>query len=318
MIRYLSEHEKALSEPLYREAFPEDKDAFVKYYYTYVIKNNKILVLEQEGEISSMLHLNPYQLSVNGKLTDAYYYVAVATKADCRHQGMMRRLLYRSLKDIRQEGHPFTYLMPANRAIYEPFDFRIVYQQKKVGLPLEPEMANQKMAEMFDVYTLRDEWYVEKLLEEERVCAGDPPFDIVPYIMTRITHVENMLKLLSSEGPMKILLDVQDEIIPENHGQFIWEISNRESICVRAWEKNFPTDVVGKENKIDYASAEEIINSDDLKILQMGESEEDVENGYRRISVSIAELTEFVFGKRVIKGLEAVKVLSRICINEAV
>lgn len=318
MIRYLSEHEKGLSEVLYREAFPEDKDAFVKYYYSYVTKNNKILVLEQEGKISSMLHLNPYQLMVNGTKVDAYYYVAVSTKADCRHQGMMRRLLYRSLRDIRQEGHPFTYLMPANRAIYEPFDFRIVYQQEKVELPLEPEPANQKMAEMFDVYTLRDDWYVEKLLEEERVCAGDPPFDIVPYIMTRITHVENMLKLLSSEEPMKILLDVQDEMIPENQGQFLWEISNRASICVKALETNFPTDVVRKENEINHASAEEFINSDDLKMQQMGETEENVESGYRRISVSIAELTEFVFGKRIIRGLEAVKVLSRICINESV
>lgn len=318
MIRYLSEHEKALSEPLYREAFPEDKDAFVKYYYTYVIKDNKILVLEQEGEISSMLHLNPYRLSVNGKLTDAYYYVAVATKADCRHQGMMRRLLYRSLQDIHREGHPFTYLMPANRAIYEPFDFRIVYEQKKVELPLEPELANQKMSEMFDVYTYRDDWYVEKMLEEERVCEGDPPFEIIPYIMIRITHVENMLKLLSSEEPMKILLDVRDDMISENQGQFIWEISNGESICARVCENNFPADVMRKENEIDHVSAEEITNSDDLKILQMGKSEEEIESGYRKISVSIAELTEFVFGKGSIKGLEAVKVLSRICMNESV
>ena len=30
----------------------------------------------------------------------------------------------------------------------------------------------KEMAELFDVYTLRDDWYVEKMLEEERVCAG--------------------------------------------------------------------------------------------------------------------------------------------------
>ncbi len=276
MIRYLLDNEKGKSEALYRAAFPEDKDAFVEYYYSYVTKDNKILVLEQEGEISSMLHLNPYHLAVNGCEVDAYYYVAVATKADCRHQGMMRKLLYKSLNDIHEEGHPFTYLMPANRAIYEPFDFRIVYQQKKVELPLEPQAANEKMAELFDVYTLRDDWYVEKMLEEERVCAGDPPFEIVPYIMTRITHVEKMLSLLRSEQPMKVVLDVKDEIISENNGQFLWEISEENSIC----------------RKVTDAESE--------------------------ISVSVAELTEFVFGKRKITGLETVKVLSRICINEAV
>ena len=60
-------------------------------------RDNLILVLEQEDEICSMLHLNPYRLSVQGTEVDAYYYVAVATKEDCRHQGMMRKLLHRSL-----------------------------------------------------------------------------------------------------------------------------------------------------------------------------------------------------------------------------
>ena len=276
MIRYLKDNEKGKSEALYRGAFPEDKDAFVEYYYSYVTKDNRILVLEQEGEIASMLHLNPYKLSVNGTETDAYYYVAVATKAECRHQGMMRKLLVRSLNDIHGEGHPFTYLMPANRAIYEPFDFRIVYQQKKVELPKEPDMANKKMAELFDVFTLWDDWYVEKQLEEARVCAGDPPFEIVPYIMTRITHVENMLLLLRSKKPVKIVLGVSDEIIPENNGQFLWEVLEHESVCKK------------------------------------------VTDGNPEICLTIAELTEFVFGKREVKGLEDIKVLSKICINEAV
>lgn len=282
MIRYLADNEKGRSEELYREAFPEDKDAFVQYYYSYVTKGNKILVLEQEEKICSMLHLNPYCLSVNGTEVDAYYYVAVATKEDCRHQGMMRKLLYRSLQDIHEEGHPFTYLMPANRMIYEPFDFRIVYQQKKVELPLAPGQANEKMAESFDVYTLRDDWYVEKMLEEERVCEGDPPFEIVPYIMTRITHVEQMLKLLRSNIKLNIILNIQDKIIEANHAKFLWEVSEQESKCRKL------------------------------------ETEENILDDFRVISVGIAELTEFVFGKRKIAGLEDVKVLSRICINEAV
>lgn len=282
MIRYLKDNEKGKSEPLYREAFPEDKDAFVEYYYSYVTKDNKILVLEQDDNICSMLHLNPYRLSVNGTEEDAYYYVAVATKTECRHQGMMRKLLVRSLNDIRKEGHPFTYLMPADRRIYEPFDFRIVYQQKKVELPSEPEQANEKMAEMFHVFTMRDGWYVEKQLEEARVCAGDPPFEIVPYIMTRITDLEKMLSLLRSKREIKAVLDVKDKIIPENNGRFLWEISETQSKCSRC---------------------------------------PDVTEGYEtmlNVSVSIAELTEFVFGKREITGLEAVEVLSKICINEAV
>ena len=286
MIRYLGDNEKERSEALYRAAFPEDKDAFVKYYYSYVIKDNRILVLEQEDEICSMLHLNPYRQSVQGTVADAYYYVAVATREDCRHQGMMRKLLVKSLNDIHTEGHPYTYLMPANRAIYEPFDFRIVYEQKKVELPLDPQKANEQMAKMFDIYTVRDDWYVEKMLEEERVCAGDPPFEIVPYIMMRITHVGKMLELLRSEKPCKVVLDVQDEIIEENHGRFLWEVSDTFSRCTKLADT--------EETCTDYV------------------------NEVACIGVGIAELTEFVFGKRTIAGLEDVSVLKDICINEAV
>ncbi len=287
MIRYLAEYEKKRSEVLYREAFPEDKDAFVEYYYSYVTKDNRILVVEQGEEICAMLHLNPYRLSVNDTAVDAYYYVAVATKAEYRHQGMMRSLLHRSLKDIHTEGQPFAYLMPADKAIYEPFDFRIVYQQKKVEIPQEPEQANEKLAELFDVFTLRDAWYAEKQLEEERVCAGDPPFDIVPYIMARITHVERMLELLRSKKPTKILLNVTDEIIRENNGTFLWEVSENDSSCRKICE--------GKENDI-------------------GKER----NCLKEVRATVAELTEFVFGKRKLEGLDNVKVLSRICINEAV
>lgn len=303
MIRYLADEEKYLSEPLYREAFPEDKDAFVKYYYSYVTKNNKILVVEQAGEVCSMLHLNPYRLSVNKSTVDAYYYVAVATKATCRHQGMMRSLLEKSLRDIHGEGNPFTYLMPANRAIYEPFDFRIVYEQKKVKLSLEPNKANAQMAELFDVYTLRDPWYVEKMLEEERVCAGDPPFEIIPYIMARITHVEKMLSLLRSERPVKVVLNIEDQIIAGNQGQFLWEVSEERSFCEK----------INQQTNGCLKRKDHMIELD-------GEASglKESETILHEISVNIAELTEFVFGKRKIRGLEAVKPLSRICINEAV
>ena len=278
MIRYLEDHEKTRTKALYREAFPEDPDAFVEYYYSYVTRDNQMLVLEQDGELCSMLHLNPYRLSVGGEKTDAYYYVAVATKADYRHQGMMRKLLHRSLKDIHHKGHPFTYLMPANKAIYEPFDFRIVYRQEKVELPMEPEAANEKMSELFDVYTLWDAWYVEKQAEETKVCAGEPPFDIVPYIMARITHVEKMLSFMRSEEPMQVTLQVRDEIISGNNGTYAWKISPEESICRKISED--PQDAA--------------------------------------MTIGIAELTEFVFGRKMMEGLEKIKTLSRICINEAV
>ena len=88
-------------------------------------------MIEEDGRIRSMLHLNPYSLWVNGSRKDANYIVAVATQKEYRKRGYMASLLKKSLEDMYQAGEAFTFLMPASESIYLPFDFRTVYEQKK-------------------------------------------------------------------------------------------------------------------------------------------------------------------------------------------
>ena len=64
-MRYLSREEKGLTKKLYREAFPEDSDQFMDYYYAEKASSdddnsNEILVCEDGKEIVAMSHLNPY------------------------------------------------------------------------------------------------------------------------------------------------------------------------------------------------------------------------------------------------------------------
>ncbi|MEG7530565.1 MAG: GNAT family N-acetyltransferase, partial [Hungatella sp.] len=68
MIRYLAEDEKTKSRALWREAFPEDSESFDDYYYTEKIRDNQILVMEEDGKIISMLHLNPYQIAIQKQI----------------------------------------------------------------------------------------------------------------------------------------------------------------------------------------------------------------------------------------------------------
>ena len=74
---YLPEDEKERSRGLYKEAFPEDTEKFVDFYYTCKTRDNQILALEQDGELVSMVHLNPYTMIVNGFETPVNYIVAV-------------------------------------------------------------------------------------------------------------------------------------------------------------------------------------------------------------------------------------------------
>ena len=51
-----------------------------------------------------------------GEKVKTNYIVAVATRADCRHQGMMRLLLQASLQEMYREKETFTWLMPGCRS----------------------------------------------------------------------------------------------------------------------------------------------------------------------------------------------------------
>ena len=118
---------------LYEEIFDEDSPAFVDYYFRVKAAENEIFVVENEKqEILATLHLNPYEMMFCGERVKTNYIVAVATRADCRHQGMMRSLLQASLQEMYRREETFTWLMPAAEAIYRPFGFRFIYEKNKM------------------------------------------------------------------------------------------------------------------------------------------------------------------------------------------
>lgn len=108
-----------------------DTPEYMDYYWNWKMKKNRVLEEYRDGKLVSMLHRNPYEVSLCGHTQTADYIVGVATHPDYRHQGLMAGLLRRSLNEMYQEGRIFTYLMPAAKEIYLPFDFRYVYSQQR-------------------------------------------------------------------------------------------------------------------------------------------------------------------------------------------
>ena len=186
-IRKLSQEEHNKVRPLYEEVFTEDSKGFVDYYFSEKTRDNDIYVVEEDGEICAMLHLNPYTLMVNGVEKQAHYIVAVATRKAYRGRGFMAALLRRALQDMYASGENFTFLMPVAEAIYTPHDFRTVYEQERrvynladavkkeaAGICIRPlteedcdtlaEWANEKLAADKDVYVKRDGSYYLRLM----------------------------------------------------------------------------------------------------------------------------------------------------------
>ena len=113
MLKLLNYDEKIRSRKLYEEAFPEDSERFIDYYYTEKIKYNKIVAdIERENdaqgstipEIKAMLHLNPYRIKFGNTEFEAAYIVAVATALKYRRQGLMRGLLKYAFKLLYKEN----------------------------------------------------------------------------------------------------------------------------------------------------------------------------------------------------------------------
>ncbi|WP_317367643.1 GNAT family N-acetyltransferase [uncultured Tyzzerella sp.] len=127
MVRYLLNNEKAITRPIWERIFEEDSKDFLDYYYNYKNEDNKILCKFVDDNISSMLHLNPYKIYINNKEYLSYYIVAVATLPEYRKKGYMAELLHKSLNDMYKENVPFTFLRPAKKEIYLPFDFEYIY-----------------------------------------------------------------------------------------------------------------------------------------------------------------------------------------------
>lgn len=188
MIRYLKQEEKRDTIRLWREAFPEDSESFLEYYYREKAVDNRILAAVDQAEkrIQAMVHRNPYTVRAGEQVWEADYIVAVATAKDRRRRGLMQSLLMRALADMYREEMGFCFLMPADVRIYAPFDFVTVCRQPSCRLRPEAEKflkkervpgkkrdavwvaqwMNRWLEERYRVFALRTPAYVERLIQE--------------------------------------------------------------------------------------------------------------------------------------------------------
>lgn len=222
-MRYLKDEERIRSRALYDEVFVEDADAFSELYYQIKAQDNQILVAEDNGAIVSMLHRNPYTFRFRGTSIPAEYIVAVATKVTYRHQGLMRELLTKALRDMYADGRPFTFLMPADEAIYTPFDFRLMGNDDEESLVTrKPE----ELAEEYDLFVEKDAQYQKRHIEW-------PEWESTP-MMLRLVDVEKFVERIGAEKPQSLILHITDPILPENDSVFDWNFTEEGSQLTRS------------------------------------------------------------------------------------
>ncbi|MCD8018149.1 MAG: GNAT family N-acetyltransferase [Clostridiales bacterium] len=121
-----------------------DPVPYADFYFDEVYGKNEILLNISEKVMKGMLHLNPYDIMINGDSARAHYIVGVATDEEYRRQGVMKELLEDTFARLRKQGEAFTYLMPADENYYLPFDFRFGMNQVEQEMEGFGQAADQE------------------------------------------------------------------------------------------------------------------------------------------------------------------------------
>lgn len=180
---------------LYQLIF-KDPEEFACYYFAEVYAKNRCLLLEKDGKIGAMLHQNPYEMVVGEKEFLLSYIVAVSTREEMRRQGCMRKLLCRTLEDLAKRGEPFTYLMPAKKEYYEPFDFAFImdwYTFKTDKLDKEAK-KERKSSLILEIQNRDNIQFLAEKMNEERKNYAKVFTKMSPELLERLEKEQNCEK----------------------------------------------------------------------------------------------------------------------------
>lgn len=196
-VERLSVKEMLEAKKLWSEIFFEDSERFTEYYFAEKMPENTGYGLKQDGTLAAMLFLTPYigRIRVPGMGDSGFcdvpltYIVGVGTRPEYRHRGYMDRLLRCALSDLHASGAPFTFLMPADPAIYTPYQFRYIYDRPVFAITENGERKAQPMQsgeeealaafmeryleEHFQVFLKRDAAYYRRQKKESMAQNGD-------------------------------------------------------------------------------------------------------------------------------------------------
>ncbi len=205
-LEYTYEKNFILLRELWEEAF-DDPEEFVNYYFENVCKDNKVLSAYIEDKLVGMIHLNPYNMLIEGKVIKSYYVVGVSVTYSMREKGVMKAMMKKALEDVSEEGVEMVFLMPALEDYYNNLGYKKIYSTKTmdftiiepedferavsdcyaslmlctkhmVDLPIDDldnvaDIINQKLGESYKMFCKRDRDYLSRMTAEHRCQSGD-------------------------------------------------------------------------------------------------------------------------------------------------
>ena len=111
--------------------FGESPD-FTRFYFNAKYRPGRALAIRRDGRPAAALLLVPYAFSRAGRLLDMAYISWACTRADCRGEGLMTRLLADAFRHARSHGFALAALIPGDPSLfdyYRRFGFSPVFER---------------------------------------------------------------------------------------------------------------------------------------------------------------------------------------------
>lgn len=210
--QFLNDSNKQFTRKLYEEAFYDDSKKFVDYFYENEINNNRVSAIFEEDRCLSMMQLHPMLIEYKNNICKTYYIVAVSTLISERKKGLYKKLLNYTLNELHKEKIPFVFLMPANEAIYKPFNFRtlINYNAAKV-FPKDSDIQIKRVSSLND----KMKKFINDCTNGIKIVKDDSYFDLSEKLLKALDgcyyvamRKNNILGILRYIGEDKSLLDI--------------------------------------------------------------------------------------------------------------
>ncbi|PKM48983.1 MAG: hypothetical protein CVV02_18035 [Firmicutes bacterium HGW-Firmicutes-7] len=156
----IKDEDKEAIRDLYVNSF-SDSVQFVDYYFKEKFISSRVMAIKEDTRITSMLHLNPFEVRFNGEKYHVSYIVAVATAIEYRKKGYMGRLMQAALNRLFESGEVFSLLMPIDSRIYERYGYGFIEDH----LRFECDSATFMVKPTKYDYTVADDKDMSKLAD---------------------------------------------------------------------------------------------------------------------------------------------------------
>ena len=231
MIRLLENHEKVKIRSLYEHCFRDDTKEYIDYYFDNRIRENEVVVNEQEGEIVSAMHLIPKVVIAGNVKTNITY----------RKFGFEYVMDKREMEDPKHRKKPSHSVIRRKAENSDLVKLSIFAQQAvnsiySISLSKDLEYF-RKLKEVVEIEGGSIDIFVKnKVIVGYRIIIDDEVFEEVldnsvqnlswlgngrtPYAMARILNIRKTLRQLSFKDFKERYIKIADPVIEENNGCF--------------------------------------------------------------------------------------------------